>query len=445
MNNTTSIETLVNIFRELALQRHQMIKGFGYGELSEVGAQSQLKFPFLWVQELSSKVVAGQTSLDAYSVVTFDIHCYDKIVKGDTNDLSVTSDTNYILNTIVADLKRSKYYRDLQITVEGDVLIEPRNRQFDEDCNGWVATINMRMPFRYTPCNIPITQVSGYTVSLSGNVTQYRINGATGPQGPQGFQGSQGINGTIGVNGATGAQGTQGFQGVVGVQGNQGVQGFQGIAPATSSYYVTGGNSFGATATIGLLDNYRFSIIQNNSERIRLDTSGRVIIGYTSSAINTVWNNTPMVQIYATPSSDYDALYIKGVVSIAGGVTSTTLNFVSTGSTSLGYIILTPSGGGMNINSYSWIKLSQAGSEMARFAATTGNLLLGTTTDAGNKLEVNGNARIQGTITTNQPSTNGAGAWKLGKVVAGVTMSFTTNKYIEIAVDGITYSLALAQ
>jgi|GEM_PF-2722409 hypothetical protein len=73
-----------------------------------------------------------------------------------------------------------------------------------------------------------------------------------------------------------------------------------------------------------------------------------------------------------------------------------------------------------------------------------GNTGIGIAPDVSYKLRVGNNTKIDGTITTNQPSANGAGAWKLGKKVdASVTL--VTDKYIEVEIDGAAYKLALAQ
>jgi hypothetical protein len=74
----------------------------------------------------------------------------------------------------------------------------------------------------------------------------------------------------------------------------------------------------------------------------------------------------------------------------------------------------------------------------------SGNTGIGIAPDASYKLRVGNNTKIDGTITTNQPSATGAGAWKLGKKV-DASITLVTDKYIEVEIDGATYKLALAQ
>lgn len=84
---------------------------------------------------------------------------------------------------------------------------------------------------------------------------------------------------TTGYLGGVGSQGIQGPQGAVGSQGPQGTQGTQGSQANTASFYIQGGNMFGATATIGTIDGFNLQIETNNTPRITVGTSGNVSIG----------------------------------------------------------------------------------------------------------------------------------------------------------------------
>jgi hypothetical protein len=96
---------------------------------------------------------------------------------------------------------------------------------------------------RYTPCNVPIEPISGYTTTLNASITQYRLIGATGPQGPTGPAGAtgpQGIQGATGPQGEIGATGPQGIQGVTGSQGEIGPTGPAGVTGAAGPLGATG-------------------------------------------------------------------------------------------------------------------------------------------------------------------------------------------------------------
>jgi hypothetical protein len=71
--------------------------------------------------------------------------------------------------------------------------------------------------------------------------------------------------------------------------------------------------------------------------------------------------------------------------------------------------------------------------ERARFAATSGNLLVGTTTDSGFKLEVNGNTRINGDLTTGNRINIGDPSYPIG-----VLLNSGTDLYIDAYGGGMT-------
>ena len=50
---------------------------------------------------------------------------------------------------------------------------------------------------------------------------------------------------------------------------------------------------------------------------------------------------------------------------------------------------------------------------------------------------------VDGRIKTAQPSANGAGAVKIGKVVTGVSLTLQTDKYLEVEIDGVIRKLAI--
>lgn len=52
---------------------------------------------------------------------------------------------------------------------------------------------------------------------------------------------------------------------------------------------------------------------------------------------------------------------------------------------------------------------------------------------------------VGGNIKTAQPSANGAGAFKIGKVITGATVTVQTDKYLEVEIDGVVRRLAIVQ
>jgi hypothetical protein len=60
------------------------------------------------------------------------------------------------------------------------------------------------------------------------------------------------------------------------------------------------------------------------------------------------------------------------------------------------------------------------------------------------KFDKDGNATIQ-KLKTAQPSSNGAGVYKLGKVITGASVTLQTDKFVEVEIDGAIYKLAIVQ
>jgi hypothetical protein len=179
----------------------------------------------------------------------------DRINKGDSNYQDTTSDTLYMLYTIISEIDQHPYYVDAGLKLMDDIQTESVFEATDENVNGHRATLRFKQGFRYTPCTVPIEQIPGWTFSLNGviSTSPVPVAGSTGPQGPQGPQGETGpqgligptgSNGSNGLQGATGPQGNQGptgsdgsngLQGATGPQGNQGATGPQGPQGPTGS------------------------------------------------------------------------------------------------------------------------------------------------------------------------------------------------------------------
>ena len=217
-NNTVTLNKILSIFRDLSI-RHEMINDFGFGDTADIGASRPMLFPYMWVESTQGRVVQGNTA-NRYQELyySFNIYLMDKIQKGDDNFEDTLSDTNYILSTIVREMSQHPFYVDLNISLVGDITLDPATEVYDDNVNGWIANFTLKVPVRYGFCETPIIPISGWTSSLTPEITQYRLIGQQGPQGLQGATGLNGSNGATGVQGNTGPQGS----GPTGPQGDIG-------------------------------------------------------------------------------------------------------------------------------------------------------------------------------------------------------------------------------
>lgn len=197
-NNQLSINKIVSILRDLAI-RHQMVTDFGYGATYNIESRSEaMTFPYVWLDDIGSTIEVSTDNGYKSIYYQFDIYAMDKINKGDSNYDEVISDTHKIITDMMAEISQHKYYRDMGLSLMNDITMEPVLEATNDNVNGWKASVTLRQPFRMTACNVPIEPITGYTVSLTSNITEYRLIGATGPQG---------ATGPAGANGATGATG----------------------------------------------------------------------------------------------------------------------------------------------------------------------------------------------------------------------------------------------
>lgn len=208
-----------------------------------------------------------------------------------------------------------------------------------------------------------------------------------------------------------------------------------GGANGVYAYYLNNGvaylsvdNGSGETRLYANNGGYYLTFFSNGVERMRIPTSGNVLIGTTTDAgYKLDVNGTGRVQtsitiggaadgtlffpnttsghqmrIYTQYASNAMVLFANGFNLNLNGAGSMTSNFCTTITGSNGSAALTVQQG--NVAWSPVLVVNAIGSTGTRFN-TNGNVLIGTTTDAGYKLDVNGTARIQGTLALNNGNT----------------------------------------
>jgi len=284
-SNQLSHNKIVSILRDISLLNRQ-VSSFGYGQIHDFNSDDTVVFPSIFV-EPGPVSVSSTGNGYGEEVSEFNVYCLDRINKGDSNYQDIISDMKFILQSLLGEIDGHQYFRELGLALDGDQLMEPYLEETDENVNGWVWTLGLRQAFRYNPCNTPINPITGFTVSLNSNITEYRLIGATGPQGPQGptgpaggvgATGPQGEQGEIGPIGPTGPQGATGPQGPTGPQGATGPQGPTGPQGATG-YQGPIGVTGSAIGGIGLSTDGFGSVLTTGSK-------GLIIIPYISTITN---------------------------------------------------------------------------------------------------------------------------------------------------------------
>lgn len=131
------------------------------------------------------------------------------------------------------------------------------------------------------------------------------------------------------------------------------------------------------------------NVLQQSSSLFWDNTNSRLGIG----------TSTPDTGLTIVSGNTYDAIRFKGASSSASGYLATggTSAFFSSGADASGSYVQVSSTEAI-INGVSILAFYTASTEKARIFST-GNFAIGTTTDAGFKLDVNGTARVQGAFT----------------------------------------------
>ena len=230
---------------KIICESHHMKPYFGFGQGSDINADNQIFYPAVWVEPYNSKVINSKQGVKV-SQIGLNLYAFDRINKGDSNYQDILSDTMYLLDTIISEIREGQYCRSLGISIDmQEQLFTPIQRDTDENVNGYKVTLLIRVPNTITPCNSPISPMMPYTYSIlpsypgSGGVGPTGPMGPTGPQGATGPEGPIGPTGPDGLTGATGPQGATGPEGPIGPTGSIGPIGPTGPQGATGPTVVS--------------------------------------------------------------------------------------------------------------------------------------------------------------------------------------------------------------
>ena len=308
-SNTLSINKIIDMFNDIA-NRHLMIHAFSYGPLSDINTEGELRMPYLHVENTTTTLSTGNGITYREVFYDFDVYVMDRINKGDSNYQETTSDTLFMLYSIIAEINQHPYYVDAGLKLSDDIQTESVFEATDENVNGHRATLRFKQGFRYTPCTVPIQDIASYSFNLNGVTEIYMNAGAQGPQGPTGPAGSTGSNG---LQGATGPQGVQGLTGPQGVQGSTGPQGVQGSTGPGFTYLSSTSNGTTVTGSLSVTISKSLLIPANTYQ---VDDAPEVI--YRTIRLTGTASWTARMYINTTPSL-VGAILITTPSAVGGG------------------------------------------------------------------------------------------------------------------------------
>jgi len=157
-NTTKSLTKIISIFQDLA-DRHMMVNDFGYGPSYNIGADNEMKFPYIWVENNNTVSQLGLNGLKT-NLYTFTIYSMDKINFGENNYNDIISDTHYIMDTILSEINQHPYYVEMGLSIDGDVNFTPVVEATDDNVNGWSIDLTLKQAIRWTYCDSPITPIT---------------------------------------------------------------------------------------------------------------------------------------------------------------------------------------------------------------------------------------------------------------------------------------------
>lgn len=223
---------------------------------------------------------------------------------------------------------------------------------------------------------------------------------------------------------------------------------FRGYSDASTPYLLSLGtytysDIFQITSVNGLvsLNNtslYALALGTNNTERLRITSTGNVLIGTsTDSGYKLNVNGSVYFQNTGTSAVTHTLLF-RNENSSYGGLTIASSGLPLTIFQASGYGYLTATGFSINsTNSTIWtnngslldIKNAAGNTTYVRLASTTGNVLINTTTDAGYKLDVTGTTRISSYLAIDGNNGTGAGQLFLKNGANDYSTQIGTNSY----------------
>lgn len=140
-------QEIVNRIEEVAID-HRMIADFGYGNLSDIKAQEEVNYPYLFLNPTQHSRTE-QTLTYRFNLIMMDL-CNDETY------LKIQSQCQQYIDDVLAHL--TYHYKDA-VDLQLNIQLTPFKERFADVVAGMTATIEMELPAAlsdcYTPFNLP--------------------------------------------------------------------------------------------------------------------------------------------------------------------------------------------------------------------------------------------------------------------------------------------------
>jgi hypothetical protein len=125
---------------------HFQLKGFLFGDPSDIGASGPVDYPFLLADCLPSNMSTKSINLSIQLMVM------DIVKKDLSNENEVLSDTLQMLEDVyikLRDINQSNYI------LSDSASMSPFTDSQGDEVAGWTATVTLQIPSSYNSCEIP--------------------------------------------------------------------------------------------------------------------------------------------------------------------------------------------------------------------------------------------------------------------------------------------------
>lgn len=153
-----TIKNIKQIFEDLATNSI-MINDYFYGnDFHKNGIEP--RYPLLQVYCTSQNLSSQSSNFNITKSSDIEIVVWDRIDKGDANFDFITSDTSFVLETIIVSLKNHPLYKTLRISTSSSFDYDLFLEAGKDNIVGWRGVLTMSSPLNLSICNIPLTNVS---------------------------------------------------------------------------------------------------------------------------------------------------------------------------------------------------------------------------------------------------------------------------------------------